>query len=134
MSPHRDKWWHLIYEYGYKYLRLKHFDHFKMWCELRSLSIDSEAAWATYFTKVLTYEEKAGYAIAKQTYKLNNLAAVLRMFGGCFPLGCSFDTETEYLYLKTKLEAQEEALQKIHDNVEKMIKEEKPQETATNGK
>ena len=31
-------------DYGYKFLRIKHFDHFKMWCELRNLNVDSDAA------------------------------------------------------------------------------------------
>lgn len=46
------------------------------------------------------------YEIGTITYSMNDLAAILRMFGGCMPLGCSYETETEQGYFNRKLNNQ----------------------------
>ena len=55
----------------------------------------------------------------------------MRMFAGCLPLGCSFDTPTEYLYLKNKWDSQDAAAKWIKENVKQP--EQKTEETE-NGK
>ena len=117
-------------EFGYRFLKVKHYDHYNRWCELKNLNPDSDNAWARYFMNVLTMEEKIQYAVAKRIYELNNVAAIMRMFAGCFPLGCSFDTPTEYSYLKSKLESQELAAKWMKETIEEAKKEE---ETSSDG-
>ena len=111
-------------EYGYQFLKIKHYDHYNRWCELKGFSPSSEQAWFRYFMNVLTIEEKSQYAVAKRKYTVDTLAAIMRMFGGCTPLGCSFDTETEYIYLKSKLATQEAAAEWVKKNMKQ------PEETA----
>lgn len=117
-------------DFAYKYLRVKNFDHFKLWCDLRELDPQSDSAWERYFQTCLTIEEKRKYLIRKVTYKMNDLAAILRMFGGCLPIGCSFDTESEYNYLKYKLQSQEatKTLAKTLEEVFTKAKEEMQKE------
>ena len=111
-------------EYGYQFLKIKHYDHYSKWCELKELNPESENAWFRYFVNVLTIEEKSKYAVAKRVYTLETVAAIMRMFGGCTPLGCSFDSETEYIYLKSKLATQEAAAEWVKKNMKQ------PEETA----
>ena len=118
-------------EYGYQYLKIKNYDHYSRWCELKEFDPESENAWFRYFTNVLTMEEKSKYAVAKRIYKLDTVASIMRMFAGCLPLGCSFDTPTEYLYLKNKWDSQDAAAKWIKENVKQP--EQKTEETE-NGK
>lgn len=115
-------------DYILKFLRIKHFDHFKMWCELRGLDVSTENAWLEYFNSCIDNQERRQYAVAKRKYTLNQVAAIMRMFGGCMPLGCTFDTPAEYNYLRYKLETQEVAAKLMKNNVkekiDKILKEE----------
>lgn len=127
-------------DFCYRFLRVKHFDHFKMWCEMRDLDVNSESAWSTYFNNCIDKEERCEYLIHKKVYELNNVAAILRMFGGCLPMGCKFDTENEYKYLEYKLQTQEIASKLMQSNlkekIDKMMQEEleKPEEPVEDGK
>ena len=93
-------------EFAYTYLKIQHIEHFKLWCDLRELDYNTEMAWELYSRKCITKEELKRYRIRKVSYTFNAVASMLRMFGRCNPIGCSFDTPTEYNYLKQKLETQ----------------------------
>lgn len=118
-------------EYAYNYVRLKNYDHYQMWCDLRNYDKNSMSSWDEYFFKVIPIEEKRKYIVKKIKYKLKDVVAVLRMFGGCSPIGCSFDTQTEYSYLKQKLEAQYNMFEAFKNTFEKSKEE---QEKKDNGK
>ena len=90
-------------EYVIQYFKLLKFEHFKMWCDCRNFNPADDLVWFKYYNEVISKEEKNDYEVHKIGYTLNNLSAILRMFSGCFPIGCSFDTPTEYEYLEDKL-------------------------------
>ena len=113
-------------EYAYQYIKIKNLDHYEMWCNLREYDPASEKAWDEYFEKCISREEKLKYLITKITYKLKDVAAIMRMFGNCPPLGCSFDTQNEYNYLTYKLETQKHAatlVNKLNEAIEKQKEE-----------
>lgn len=93
-------------EFILKLLKLEKLNHFQAWCNLRNLDPSSDAAWSLYFNTCVPKEDKMKYVIRKIYYKLNDVGAILRMFGGCSPLGCKFDTPQEYDHLKQVLETQ----------------------------
>lgn len=121
-------------DFCYKYMRIQNFNHFKLWCVLRELNVDDENAWKKYYDNVISIEEKKQYIITKITYKLNDVAAILRMFGGCLPVGCSFDTKEEYNYLNYRLETQKatkdlaQNLQEAFEKAKEELEKEKDQE------
>ncbi len=121
-------------EYAYTYLKIQHVEHFKLWCDLRELDYNSKEAWNLYSKKCLTTEDLKRYIIRKITYTFNELTAILRMFGNCPPLGCSFDTPTEYSYLKYKLETQKLASYFSNAIKEAMDKKENKEEAKEDGK
>lgn len=103
-------------EYVHRVLKLEHMEHYKMWCELRDYNIDSPETWYKYFRTVLTKEDICKYLIGEISYGPNELASVIRVFVGCQPIGCSFDTKNEYDFLKYQVETQEQA-QKISEKI-----------------
>ena len=113
-------------DFAYKYLRIKNFDHFEMWCSLRDYQTNSEQAWNEYFNKVVSIEEKQKYLVRSIQYNLSDLTAVLRMFCGCVPVGCSYETKAEYDYLNHKLETQKMA-QEITDKLDSIINQKEEQ-------
>ena len=47
---------------------------------------------------------KYTYIVKKVYYTKTALASILRMFNGCLPLGCSYETEVEDVYAKVLVE------------------------------
>ena len=92
-------------EYIIQHFKFLKMEHFKMWCNCRNLNINDDAAWFKYFNDVVTVEEKNEYQVNKIGYTHSNLSALLRMFSGCVPIGCSFDTPAEYQYFDNKLKS-----------------------------
>ena len=125
-------------EFGYKYLRMKHFDHFKMWCELRNLDVTDIESWDSYFVTVLPYEEKAKYVIIKKIYTHDEMAAFMRMFLRCAPIGCDYENDQELLYFQQLMYSQEIAsnLMKsdLADRLKEMIDKELEKEQDNDGK
>lgn len=91
-------------EYAHTMLKFAHKPHFQAWCALRDYDWTTLSAWEQYFIECIDYEEKAEYSITNITYKLKDIAAIMRMFGGCSPIGCSFETPVEYDHAKAKKE------------------------------
>lgn len=125
-------------DFCYKFLRIKKFNHFKLWCDLRNLNTADNSSWDLYYNQCVTPEEKRNYIIRKIVYKFNDVAAILRMFGGCMPVGCSYETKSEYEYLNYKLETQKatkniaETLQNVFSKAKEEL--EKTSEEQTDGK
>lgn len=101
-------------EYAHTLLREKYLYHFQPWCIRNGYDMDSYYAWNIYFNESVPDYEKDDYVIKKISYKYENVAAMLRMFGGCQPIGCSFDSEAEVDYANTK-NATIEAHKKLQD-------------------
>lgn len=107
------------FEYLYRVLAFAHMDHFKSWCGLKNLDYKTMEAQRLYFNTSISDAEKDQFFVAKVFYTIKEIAGILRMFGGCNPLGCSFDTEAEYAFLKDTLEF----AQKTVENLEEAAKE-----------
>ena len=79
---------------------LKHIDHYRQWAELKNKNMQDPQTKKEYARKVLpslvTDEDK--YTIRKIKYKIEGLAAVLRMFNGCTPVGASYEIPAEIMY------------------------------------
>ena len=101
-------------EYSMLVLKLKHLDHFLMWCDARQLDKGDIKNWLNYYENCVPNSDKEEFKIVRVTYELDNVLAILRMFGNCFPIGCSFDTEVERTYFKS-----------IVDDAQKQLKAEK---------
>lgn len=88
--------------YVEKLLQIEHYSHYNLWRELRNLE-DNDESWKTYLNTCIDDETKCKYVVSKVYYKQADLAAIIRMFCGCIPLGLPYDIQHEYLYLQEKL-------------------------------
>lgn len=104
-------------EYLNVYLKKIHSSHYTAWCDLHNLSSTNPMSWEKYFNECITPAEKHRYFICRQTFRIKNLVVLLRMFGGCIPIGCSFDILDEYKYLEAK-SAKFRTESKVEDNNE----------------
>lgn len=93
-----------INEFVNRNIIVENFNHFKLWCELRNMDytqVESENAYINNFLTTSNEEDlnKYSYIIKKVYYSRKAIASILRMFNGCFPLGCSYETHAEEAYL-----------------------------------
>lgn len=82
-------------EYAHTLFRYDHEAHFIQWCSLRDLNEDDPKTWSEYYDTCISDDDKQSYLISKVYYNLDNILSMLRMFGGCIPLGCSFESDME---------------------------------------
>ena len=106
-----------IDEFIHRNILIHNYKHFKAWCDLRKMDytkIESENAYINNFLNTATEEDlkKYTYVIKKAYYTKTALASILRMFNGCFPLGCSYETEVEVDYANFLFEEVEKVKQK----------------------
>ena len=87
-----------------QYLYLKHYMHFRLWCQVHDRKIDHADNWRAYAEKVIYGEldkqieedpSKAPYILTEIHYEPNIIASMLRSINHCTPLGCKFDTDEE---------------------------------------
>ena len=90
-----------MYEYVMALLQIQHQAHFETWCQVRALDKEDFDNWVTYYSSCISDEEKSSFQAIKIKYNLRDVIAIMRMFGNCFPIGCSFDTEAEYEYFSS---------------------------------
>ena len=90
-------------EYLIALLTVLHNEHFISWCELRDFDPESVESWITYYATAIDQAEINKYKIIDVWYSHQDLLAIVRMFGHCFPIGCSFETEAEILYFESLL-------------------------------
>lgn len=90
-------------EFINKLLYLEHIQDFDSWCFYKEIpDNEKQNHWIEYFNTRLSKEEKNKYVYYKIIYRYTDLAVILRMFCGCKPIGCSFDTKDEYSYISAK--------------------------------
>lgn len=87
-----------IVEYLMIFMQLKHKDHFESWCEIRELDKADVNNWFTYYNDCVDIEEKFDFQLLKVKYTVKDIMVIMRMFGNCFPIGCSFEKEAERAY------------------------------------
>lgn len=88
-------------EYVMALLQIQHQAHFEAWCQLRALDKEDFDNWITYYSSCIPDEEKSSFQAVKIKYNIRDVTAIMRMFGNCFPIGCSFDTEAEHEYFNS---------------------------------
>lgn len=77
--------------------------HFKMWCSLRELdykSLESQYSYIDNYVAANPQEAESKYTfiVRKTLYTKEALASILRMFNGCVPIGCSYESPVETTY------------------------------------
>ena len=77
--------------------------HFKLWCSLRKLDYEDPESQYSYIDNYIATnpeetESKYTFIVKKAFYTKEALSAVLRMFNGCFPIGCSYESPVEVTY------------------------------------
>ena len=85
-------------------LKQRYWSHFQAWCILHDRAISDICSWQEYAVECIPTQEKADYTIFKIMYRKSDIAAILRMFGDCVPIGCSFDTQLENEYQRSRSE------------------------------
>lgn len=83
-----------------KVIYFNHFEHYKLWCETRNLTIGCrEPSWDQYKKDVITlkgYNEEFGnYSIYCMSYSPKNVATFLRVFSKTAPLLMDYEDPTE---------------------------------------
>lgn len=68
--------------------------HFSAWAELHNLDPNNDLVIRQYYDEVL--DNKDQFRILTITYTIDKLAAILRIFNHCIPLGNSFNLPVEY--------------------------------------
>lgn len=116
-----------ILEYAHALLKFEHKPHFESWCLLRGYDPNDSKSWDKYFNICVNTVDTPTYIITNVSYKLQDVVAILRMFGGCAPIGCSFETDIEYTHAKKKREAIE-----CQVEFEKFWRENHPEEVEEN--
>lgn len=83
------------------YLYLYRYEHYKMWCALRSLELSDESILQYLDDNEIDVNEK--FSIDILGYEESNLATLFRIYNNCVPLGCSYETEDEKVIYYEKL-------------------------------
>lgn len=83
-------------EYINKKIYEDNYNHFGMWCNLNNVKV-SQDAWKTYYKTVLQNENP--YIAVTVNIDYSMISSIFRIFYGCKPIGCSFDTLLEKLTL-----------------------------------
>ena len=94
-------------EYVRRFILLEHFEHYRAWCNLKNYDLESPEIEKLYFKTCIESSELNNYIVKKLKYRLKDITGILRMFGNCLPLGCSFELPYEDIYFKSKFESLE---------------------------
>lgn len=79
-------------------------EHYLSWCDLKEVDADDASNWECYYNTCVSPVDKNEYLIKPITYQWQEILGIMRMFGGCVPIGSSFDTAMEKLYFQTLME------------------------------
>lgn len=88
-------------EYIYAREIADHIEHYTMWCNQRELDMKDDTSWELYREKVIG--DNSDYMIFQMKLYWEDIIAFMRMFQGCYPIGCSYDRVVERLYFKEQL-------------------------------
>lgn len=96
-------------EYIRTVVAIKHFKHYKQWCDVRGLDFKKDEYVDDYYKVMNLYQEEKTYALVKLTYNKARIAAELRNAFDYMPLGCSYELPEEMLaYLEAHPKKDEE--------------------------
>lgn len=74
-------------------------EHYLSWCGIHDLEPSNQTAINLYFHDVV--EDKDAFSALAIKYDLSKIAAILRIFNRCVPLGCSYDLDIEHITYNT---------------------------------
>ena len=82
-------------EYLFKlYVYQKRYEHFIQWCEFHNKDKSDDKSVIEYVSS-LEVNLSDYYTIGQIEYTPENLASLFRIYNGCVPLNCSFETNLE---------------------------------------
>ena len=92
-----------INEFIDKMILVDNWEHFKMWCNLRKLdykNVNSQYYYIDNYIETNPEEVRSKYTfiVKKTLYTKEALSSILRMFNGCVPVGCSYESPVEVTY------------------------------------
>lgn len=92
-----------INEFIDRMIIVDNWDHFKMWCSLRKLDYKDPENQSSYIDSYVAAnpdeaESRYTFIVRKTFYTKEALSAILRMFNGCVPIGCSYESPIEVTY------------------------------------
>lgn len=87
-----------LVEYAHIWLRNYLIDEYIQWADDEDLDWEEWATWNLYFDTEVSQTLKDRLKVQKMKFKASDIAAMLRMFGSCKPIGCSFETHLEDAY------------------------------------
>lgn len=102
-------------------LLLSHLNDFKSWCYYNQKAEDDNS-WQEYITTRISKEKKNCYVIGQKGFDKKMIAAILRMFIGCQPKGCSYETTEEYTYFGQKLMDKKRIIEKLQKMSQEQLK------------
>ena len=91
-------------EYANALLKNLHLEHFTLWCNVRNYVVDDPSAWLEYLINCINQEELKEYKVVKIYTNKANMAVIMRLFNGCVPLGCDFESDLEIKVYDKKLD------------------------------
>lgn len=84
-----------VLEYLFKlYVYQNKYEHYVQWCEFRGLDKSKDESVFEYVSS-LEVNLSEHYNIGRIEYTQENLASLFRIYNGCVPLNCSFETNFE---------------------------------------
>lgn len=107
-------------EFINKKLFLENESHFVLWCKFRGLPIN-DSNWNIY--RKLCVKDNPYYTL-KCKLNYSTIASTFRIFYGCTPIGCSFDTILETT--NALLQMPKDALDEIDDTLKEKLENQKP--------
>lgn len=90
-------------EFVSRYILVKNYTHYKMWCELRKYDPENDDI-AYEYLQTCHIEDFYNYCAVKVKYSKDNLLSILRMFNKCMPVGASYETDLERTYMNSIIE------------------------------
>lgn len=114
-----------VAEFIRRSILIYHYKHFKAWCKLRRMDYRSPVSENNYIDNFIETSDEESlsqytYVIKKAYYTRSSIAAVLRMFNSCLPMGCSYETSAEDMYANL-----------LYDQLQEVNKKENPSDGST---
>ena len=101
------------------------YTHFKSWCKLREIDYRNPISENYYINNFIETSDKETLSqyncvVKKAYYTKSSIAAILRMFNSCIPMGCSYETNIEDVYANL-----------LYNQLQEVNKKENPSDDST---
>lgn len=113
-------------EYCKKYFFLKHYEHFRLWCQCHGKNVLSTEDWCEYIDNLIEdcggEEPDEPLNVTKLIFSVEEIAAVLRLTSFCLPVGGSWESVRELDYIRDTIKDDPEYVQ-ICSNLTQFLKD-----------